>query len=45
MGMEQAISRHLAGMNNSESVVPPATGRMVGEIRKTISSRSSQRWL
>jgi len=43
MGMAQAISRHLAEMNNS--VVPPATGRIVREIRKTISSRSSRRWL
>ena len=43
MGMAQAISRHLAEIHNS--VVPPATGRMVREIRKTISSGSSWRWL
>jgi len=43
MDMAQAISRPVAEMNNS--VVPPATGRMLREIRKTISSCSSRRWL
>jgi len=43
MGMAQAISHHLSEMNNS--VVPPATGRMVREIAKSISSRSSPRCL
>ena len=36
MGMAQAISRHLADIN--DEVMPPARGRIVRQIQRTISS-------
>ncbi|KAG0640742.1 hypothetical protein HOY80DRAFT_1041121 [Tuber brumale] len=43
MGIAQAISRHLAEMN--DDVIPPGRGRIVRNIQRTISSRSSHPWL
>jgi len=42
-GMAKAISCHLAELN--DDVRPPSGGRIVREIQRTISSRSSRRWL
>ncbi|KAG0639115.1 hypothetical protein HOY80DRAFT_1045976 [Tuber brumale] len=43
MGMTQAISWHLAEMN--DDIIPLGRGRIIHDIQRTISSRSSCCWL